>query len=155
MFHEFRTCITCSKVNKRRRHPKQIPQVYFDTAGVYYKRTYAIVKVRRDIPQCIKCFTDADYKPPLASAHLFPHNSNPNIAFGNYPIKVFNMDAVYDLCRTSTEDPYNSSRSISSICKSCLHFLLYGITFVRQFIAVSRCTILYTMATITFNRFFG
>ena len=88
--------------NKRRRHPKRPPQVYFNTTGVYYKRTYAIVKVRKDIPQCVKCFTDADYKPPICSAHLFPYNPNPNIAFGNYPTKVTiinvnnNSDCFYE-----------------------------------------------------------
>jgi hypothetical protein len=33
----------------------------------------------------LHCYTYADYKPPLGSAHLFPHNPNPHAAFYNYP----------------------------------------------------------------------
>jgi hypothetical protein len=39
----------------------------------------------RSVPTCIHCLTYADYKPPMCSAHLFPHYPEPHIAFDNYP----------------------------------------------------------------------
>lgn len=79
------TCVTCGLQNRQPKCIVRRPQVFFGSAGEYYKRTYAIIKPRRHVPQCKKCFTDADYTPPLASAHLFIHNSKPHAAFEAYP----------------------------------------------------------------------
>ena len=33
--------------------------------GGEYKRTVALIRMKRDMPQCQKCYTFADYKPPV------------------------------------------------------------------------------------------
>lgn len=81
-------CKVCAVQNREPRHPLMESDVFFGTQGVMYKRTYAIIRKRRDVAQCKKCFTFADYQPPLSSAHLFPHNPEPYRAFGAYPINT-------------------------------------------------------------------
>ena len=82
------TCTVCSKFNKLPRHPEVGADVIFGESGVYYKRMYAQIQHRRDMPTCVKCHTYADYKPPEGTAHLFPHNPNPHAAFENYPPSI-------------------------------------------------------------------
>jgi hypothetical protein len=81
-------CIICQTKNKRPTHPKLVNDVVFGTVGVYYKRTFAKITPRRDIPVCTKCFTPSDYKTPMSSAHTFPYEPDPYKAFNNYPKKV-------------------------------------------------------------------
>ena len=45
--------------------------VFFDEVGGEFKRTLAFIRLKRDMPQCQKCYTFADYKPPDKTAHLF------------------------------------------------------------------------------------
>lgn len=60
--------------------------VFFESLGKGdLTRTVAVVKTKRDMPVCQKCFTYADYTPPLSSAHLFPHYEHRYQAFFNYP----------------------------------------------------------------------
>ena len=81
-------CKVCATQNREPRHPLVESDVFFGTQGIMYKRTYAIIRKRRDMAHCKKCLTFADYVPPLSSAHLFPHNPEPYRAFGAYPIKT-------------------------------------------------------------------
>ena len=81
-------CKVCTVQNREPRHPLVESDVFFGTQGVMYKRTYAIIRKRRDMPCCKKCMTFQDYTPPLCSAHLFPHNPDPHRAFQAYPIKT-------------------------------------------------------------------
>lgn len=80
-------CKVCAVQNREPRHPLVESDVFFGTQGVMYKRTFAIIRKRRDMPTCKKCLAFADYLPPLSSAHLFPHNPDPHRAFQAYPIK--------------------------------------------------------------------
>jgi hypothetical protein len=67
-----------------------IGEVYFESLGSnQFTRTVAVIKMGRDMPQCIKCCTYADYVPPLATSHHFPH----------YPGKFacFNVMFLYKL----------------------------------------------------------
>eukprot|EP01032_Pedospumella_encystans_P009840 gene9840-11553_t len=79
-------CIVCHKHNYRPTHGPVDSDIYFGEKGVHYKRTYAVIQARRDVPTCVRCGTYSDYKPPLGSAHLFPHNPEPHKAFTNYPV---------------------------------------------------------------------
>ena len=81
-------CLVCSKDNRKPTHPKLINDVFFGTTGEYYKRTYGKITPRRDIPVCDKCWTPSDYKPPLSSAHYFPKNTKPYVAFDDFPRKA-------------------------------------------------------------------
>jgi len=80
-------CKVCAVSNREPRHPLVESDVFFGTQGVMYKRTFAIIRKRRDMPTCKKCLAFADYLPPLSSAHLFPNNPDPHRAFSAYPIK--------------------------------------------------------------------
>ncbi|KAJ1405764.1 hypothetical protein B484DRAFT_457014, partial [Ochromonadaceae sp. CCMP2298] len=79
------TCIVCNTDNRRRTHERPDADIKFGENGVYYKRTYAKILHRRPVPSCIKCYTYCDYQPPQGSAHLFPHNPHPHVAFTDYP----------------------------------------------------------------------
>eukprot|EP01034_Spumella_vulgaris_P022493 gene22493-28621_t len=79
------TCVVCKRENHLPRHPKIESDIVFGTKGVYYKRTYAVIQPRKDMPSCAKCLTYADYKPPGSSAHTFPHNPEPFAVFEAYP----------------------------------------------------------------------
>ncbi len=81
-------CLVCAKDNRKPTHPKLINDVFFGTTGEYYKRTYGKITPRRDIPVCDKCWTPSDYKPPLSSAHYFPKNTKPYVAFDDFPRKA-------------------------------------------------------------------
>jgi hypothetical protein len=80
------TCMVCSMENRR---PDKIENpgwsIAFGERGRYLKQTYAIMNANTSKPTCRKCFTPVDYKPPPASAHLFPHNPEPFTAYENYP----------------------------------------------------------------------
>jgi hypothetical protein len=45
--------------------------VFFEEVGGQFKRTLAFVRLKKDMPQCQKCYTYADYKPPDKTAHMF------------------------------------------------------------------------------------
>ncbi len=79
-------CLVCNKDNRRPRHPPPVTDIFFGEKGVFFKRTYAIIKPRKDQAMCSHCGTYADYKEPLGSAHTFPYNKKPYRAFENYPI---------------------------------------------------------------------
>lgn len=79
-------CIVCNKDNHQPTHSKVDSDIWFGEKGVHYKRTYAVIQARRDVPTCVKCGTYADYKPPLGSAHIFPYNPTPHKAFEGYPV---------------------------------------------------------------------
>lgn len=82
-------CIVCKNHNRRPAIPQEVPKdIFFGTKGVFYKRTYAKITPGPDVPVCDKCQTPFNYKPPLASAHLFPHYPNREEAFDSYPIQV-------------------------------------------------------------------
>ena len=81
-------CLVCNKPNRRPTHPPSRSDIFFGTSGVFYKRTFAIIRPRRDCPVCYYCNTYFDYKPPLGSGHLFPHNKKPYSAFNKYPIQT-------------------------------------------------------------------
>eukprot|EP01038_Epipyxis_sp_PR26KG_P008263 gene8263-11183_t len=78
-------CITCGKDNHEPKHVIPENDVLFGEKGVFYKRTYAIIKPRRAVPHCPHCLTYCDYKPPLSSQHLFKHNPKPFDTFEEYP----------------------------------------------------------------------
>mmetsp|Transcript_27501 Transcript_27501/g.26315 ORF Transcript_27501/g.26315 Transcript_27501/m.26315 type:complete len:831 (+) Transcript_27501:56-2548(+) len=100
-------CIICDNNNRLPTHPLEYPnynrnntdntdtdkgeeklkgEVYFESLGSnQFKRTVAVIKTGRDIPQCVKCCTYADYVPPSASAHLFTHFPGRYNVFQNYP----------------------------------------------------------------------
>ena len=59
--------------------------LYFGSRGQFYKQTFVIIRTDTVKPRCTKCFTYCNYQPPTGSAHMFPHNPNPTVAFGNYP----------------------------------------------------------------------
>lgn len=82
------TCLVCNTYNRRPTHPVPVTDIYSGTKGVFYKREFAILKPRRDAPRCSHCLTYSDYKPPLGSAHMFPHNTRPYRAFSNFPKKA-------------------------------------------------------------------
>lgn len=72
-------------------------EVFFESLGKGdLTRTVAVVKSKRDMPVCQKCFTYADYTPPLSSAHLFPHYEHRYQAFFNYPTPVLVLGRVQD-----------------------------------------------------------
>lgn len=79
------TCVVCKTQNHAPTHGPVESDIWFGEKGVYYKRTYAVIQARRDVPVCKKCGTYADYVPPLGSAHLFAHNPDPHAAFHEYP----------------------------------------------------------------------
>lgn len=83
------TCIVCHVEN----HEPKVNMnagwsVAFLERGKFHKQTYALMTPETTKPLCKKCFTPSDYTPPKATAHLFPHTSNPYIAFQNYPPKT-------------------------------------------------------------------
>jgi hypothetical protein len=79
------TCLVCKRKNCKPAKAPVESDVYFGEAGVYYKRTYAMIKARRDVATCDRCYTYCDYTPPLGSAHIFPYNPDPFVAFDQYP----------------------------------------------------------------------
>ncbi len=81
-------CIVCNKENRRSRHPKVDFFVAFREKGMFYKRTIAALIRNRDVPICSHCLTPSDYVPRLCTAHTFPYNPNPHVAFENYPEHV-------------------------------------------------------------------
>lgn len=81
------TCIVCGTFSNLPRHPTIDTDVVFGEKGVHYKRTYAHILFGRDMPKCAKCYTYADYKPPLGSAHLFRHNPELYKGYSDYPHK--------------------------------------------------------------------
>jgi len=78
-------CIVCKTFNHKPTHAPVESDIWFGEKGVYYKRTYAVIQARRDVPTCTKCGTYSDYVPPMGTAHLFPHNPAPFRAFEDYP----------------------------------------------------------------------
>lgn len=83
-WHEW-DCIVCGKKCKENKHPPITYTTNFGIQGAYYKRVYAFTSYERDMPRCPHCMTYADYAPPAASAHLFPHNPEPYNAFEEFP----------------------------------------------------------------------
>ena len=79
------TCVVCNTANHEPTHGPVESDIWFGEKGVHYKRTYAVIQARRDVPTCKRCGTYADYHPPLGSAHLFAHNPKPHQAFEDYP----------------------------------------------------------------------
>jgi hypothetical protein len=80
-------CIVCNKHCRRPTKPPAGWEMGYGETGQYYKRPYAIIVPSRPVPRCDRCFTYIDYRPPICSAHLFPNNPKPFVAFENYPIK--------------------------------------------------------------------
>ena len=79
-------CIVCKLRNHQPSKVKQVDSdIHFGEKGVHYKRIYAVIQARRNVPTCTKCGTYADYSPPLGSAHLFPFNPKASVAFDEYP----------------------------------------------------------------------
>ena len=102
-------CIVCNKPNRRPAHPPPRSDIFFGTSGVFYKRTFAIIRPRRDCAMCHYCGTYVDYKPPLGSGHLFPYNKKPFSAFNKYPIKT---TVQAGLVNTAFSRFYNSAYSL-------------------------------------------
>eukprot|EP01039_Chlorochromonas_danica_P005381 gene5381-5919_t len=67
--------------------PRKVMEVdhYFGTHGVHYKRLYVKMVPKPCKPCCKKCTTPYDYKPPLATSHLFQFNPSPYEVFSHYP----------------------------------------------------------------------
>jgi len=103
-------CMVCLKENRRPTKPISLSDVFFGEKGVFFKRWYAIIRKRKDVPCCKFCFTYVDYTPPLGSAHTFPYNKAPYKAFNKYPI-VTTVQAGLD---------NSASSRYWSKCKSCL-----------------------------------
>lgn len=104
------TCVTCASFNREPRYPNIHPLILSQSVGKLYTRTFAVIKQQRVIPQCRKCFTDADYIPSQAVAHLFKHYPERYSAFSNYPLRV---EVNPGLSRTSILRPL---RALYSIC---------------------------------------
>ena len=81
-------CVVCNRKNRRPEFPKTSYSIGYGEVGEFYKRNYVMFIQNRNVPQCTKCFTYADYKPPLGSSHLFPFEKGRYEAFKNYPKKV-------------------------------------------------------------------
>jgi hypothetical protein len=81
-------CVVCGTRNRRPRHPELGYFPSFSVKGIYYKRVHCELVRDRDVPQCERCSTLADYKPRLCTAHLFKHYPHPHEAFENYPEAV-------------------------------------------------------------------
>ncbi len=81
-------CIVCNTANRGLKHnPEPKVDVYFGEKGVLYRRMYANLVFHSPKPTCRKCYTICDYVPPPGSAHIFPHNPEPHVAFSGYPKK--------------------------------------------------------------------
>ena len=78
-------CVVCGKSNRRPRVNPVEFHINFGVKGVYYKRHYAQLKQSSTKPTCTHCYTPSDYKPQLATAHLFSNNPKMHQAFENYP----------------------------------------------------------------------
>jgi len=81
-------CIVCMTENKAPSIVTPSADISFGEKGVFYKRAYAKITFRPPKPACKKCGTFFDYLPPKGSAHLFPHNPKPFVAFENYPLST-------------------------------------------------------------------
>lgn len=82
------TCMVCCTYNPATpKIPLNPPEMeyYFGTHGVHYKRMFVKIVPKPHKPTCKKCFTPYDYTPPVGSAHVFPHNPDPYVAFRTYP----------------------------------------------------------------------
>lgn len=81
-------CMVCQTPNHGLKHnPNPQVDIYFGEKGALYRRMYANLVFHSPKPACKKCFTLCDYKPPPGSAHIFPHNPEPHVAFRGYPKK--------------------------------------------------------------------
>ena len=78
-------CVVCGKENHRPRHPFIEHDLIFGSQGFHFKRLTVAIKPRRDMPECAKCFTYMDYKPPAASRHLFNTATGRYDVFKDYP----------------------------------------------------------------------
>lgn len=78
-------CVVCGKENHRPRHPEIERDLIFGTKGVHFKRLTVSIKPRRDMPECAKCFTYMDYKPPAATKHMFSTSTTRYEVFKDYP----------------------------------------------------------------------
>ena len=78
-------CSVCGKENHRPLHPVIEWDLVFGTQGKYYKRPTVTLKPRRDVPECSKCFTYMDYKPPPATRHLFGDPTTQFDVFTDFP----------------------------------------------------------------------
>jgi hypothetical protein len=79
-------CLVCKTFNHARKEIQdQNVDVIFGLKGLQYKTTFAQLLWESKSAKCTKCFTAYDYVPPEATAHLFPHNSKPFVAFHDYP----------------------------------------------------------------------
>jgi hypothetical protein len=95
-------CLCCGKDNREPRHPEIESDLFFGSQGDIFKRTYTIIKARRDMPICLYCGVYADYKPPAGSAHTFVHNPDPHVAYQNYPIVATIQNGLKD----AKNDPF-------------------------------------------------
>ena len=78
-------CVVCGKENHRPRHPEIVRDLIFGSKGAYFKRLTVAIKPRRDMPECAKCFTYMDYKPPAATKHIFSTSTTRYEVFKDYP----------------------------------------------------------------------
>lgn len=95
-------CLCCGKDNREPRHPTIESDLFFGTQGDIFKRTFTIIKKRKDMPVCLYCGVYADYKPPIGSAHTFVHNPDPHLAYANYPIVARIQNGLKD----TKNDPF-------------------------------------------------
>ncbi len=80
-------CIVCATDNHARQYIKEPPvNIVFGERGKQYKTLYTRLLWDSNKAKCKRCHTVYDYVPPEATAHLFPHNPNPYVAFKNYPM---------------------------------------------------------------------
>jgi len=66
--------------------------------GGEYKRTVALIRLKRDMPQCQKCYTFADYKPPVKVTTTVPRPA----AFPYYPLVAAGCITSHLLSTTSS-----------------------------------------------------
>lgn len=82
-------CMCCGRPNRRPQKPDVGTDVLMgQKKGEYFTRTYAIIQKQKQVPTCDFCFTYADYRPPVTTAHMFKHYKDATAAFDNFPKKV-------------------------------------------------------------------
>lgn len=80
------TCLVCNSHNHARKEVQErVVNPNFGLKGIQYKTTYCHLIWESKQAKCKKCYTAYDYIPPEATAHLFPHNPKPYVAFHDYP----------------------------------------------------------------------
>jgi hypothetical protein len=111
------TCIVCNSPNHARQFIKEENinvDIVFGMRGIQFKSLYAKMIWESKSTKCKKCYTSYDYSPPEATAHLFPHNPKPYVAFADYP--------------PAPRIQYGLKIDDTSKWKAYLYSLFYGLT---------------------------